>query len=383
MNKKVDDFFLKSPDNATETKINIFKKYFKIYFKIINNTRSRSNLNQTIKFIDLFSGPGYFNDLDSGNIIDSTPIHILDDCIKNKYSDLEFFFNDCNGKHIELLKDRISQLFPDIQYNIRYSVNDARSINLNNLITSNDIVLSLIDSYSYLGLDKKTINKLVSNSYSDVVCYFRIFNILEHIGNNSEKNNHMLLFGDEEKYREVIKIKNDFTISQDKKVDMVLKILINNINSYGPKKYFLPFFIKFSSEESKIESVIMIISKNLIGLEKVIDMIEGINVANGKIYLFNDINRNIMTRLDFEKENIVNYIGYKKINVNELLRKINEEFISKYGYISGYSMKYIKNKLVELENNNKLDIEYISSKKRRKGTFSEKTLFCLKENDDE
>ena len=48
MKRKVDDFFLKLPDNATKVKIDIFKKYFGIYFKIIDSTRKNLKLNMDI-----------------------------------------------------------------------------------------------------------------------------------------------------------------------------------------------------------------------------------------------------------------------------------------------------------------------------------------------
>lgn len=379
MKRKVDDFFLKLPDNATKVKIDIFKKYFGIYFKIIDSTRKNLKLNKTIKIIDLFSGPGYFIDETSGSVFDSTPIHILENCINNNYADLQFFFNDYNNYHIELLKEKINKSFLNLEYNIEYSITDARQVNLANIISSNDIVVSLVDSYSYLGLDKYTINKLVSNQYSDVVCYFRISNILEHIGNNNEKNNHILLFGNEEKYNEVLEIKNNNHLQQNQKVDKVIKILIENINSYGPTKYFLPFFIKYSSEDTKIESVIMIISKNIIGLEKIKDMVKDIHISEGKFYSFNGAYKGRISLFDFEKDNIIEYIGNKYINSNQLLENINNDYITKYGYISAYSLQYIKNKLIGLENENKLDIKYLSTRKRRTGTFSEKTIFCLKE----
>lgn len=379
MKRKADDFFLKLPDNATKVKIDIFKKYFGIYLKIIDNTRKNLKLNKIIKIIDLFSGPGYFIDETSGAVFDSTPIHILENCLNNNYSDLQFYFNDYNDYHIELLKEKINKTFFDLEYNIDYSTTDARNVDLDSII-NNDIVVSLIDSYSYLGLDKYTINKLVSNQYSDVICYFRISNILEHIGNNNEKNNHILLFGNEEKYNEVLKIKNDKDIQQYQKVDKVVKILIENINSYGQIKYFLPFFIKYSSEDTKIESVVMIISKNLIGLEKIKDMVKDIQISEGKFYSFNDIYKGRISLFDFEKDNIIKYIGNKYINSNQLLEIINNDYITNYGYISAYSLQYIKNKLIELENKKRLNIKYLSTKKRKIGTFSEKTVFCLKVN---
>lgn len=65
MRKKdeIDDFFVKDPDAATLAKIDIFKKYFGIYFKLVDLIRKNpknNSQNRKIKYIDLFSGPGVF-----------------------------------------------------------------------------------------------------------------------------------------------------------------------------------------------------------------------------------------------------------------------------------------------------------------------------------
>lgn len=131
-----------------------------------------------IKYIDLFSGPGCFVSNEEFQL--STPLIVLDNVFNKGYSNIRFYFNDRNENAICFLKEEINKRYGD-KFKCDFQSVDARKYDLNAVISSNDIVISLIDSYSYLGLDKNTIFKLTKNYLSDVVCYFRVANILEHL----------------------------------------------------------------------------------------------------------------------------------------------------------------------------------------------------------
>ena len=164
------------------------------------------------------------------------------------------------------------------------------------------------------------------------------------------------------------------------KVNFLIKSWIDNLNSIGSKKYFLPVFINFSGENTKIESVVFVISKNKLGLTKVLSMINDVENCDGRLfsYIGADINRT--TIFDYETEFIEKVINEKEgyINRNELIDRLNDKFIENFGYISAYTESFINGKLKILEENDMLDIVYLGNTKRKKYTYSDKTRFKLK-----
>ena len=381
MRKKdeIDDFFVKDPDAATLAKIDIFKKYFGIYFKLIDFIRKNpknNSQNRKIKYIDLFSGPGVF--FVNGIKKQSTPLIVLENIYANEYKNISFYFNDIREHAILNLKTEILTRYDDA-FDCNFQSVDARDIDLDSLISKEDIVISLIDSFSYLCLDKNTIYKLTENYYSDVVCYFRVSNILEHIGIASEKNNHIEILGGIENYNTLYKMCKS-NVPQIDKVNFLIKSWIDNLNSVGSEKFFLPVFINFSGENTKIESVVFVISKNKLGLTKVLSMINDVENCDGRLfsYIGADINRT--TIFDYETEFIEKVINEKEgyINRNELIDRLNDKFIEKFGYISAYTESFINGKLKILEENDMLDIVYLGNAKRKKYTYSDKTRFKLK-----
>ena len=381
MRKKyeIGNFYVKDQDAATLAKIGIFKKYFGIYFKLIDLIRKNpknNSQNRKIKYIDLFSGPGVF--FVDGIKKQSTPLIVLENIYANKYKNISFYFNDIKELAVSNLKTEIFTRYDDT-FDCSFQSVDARDIDLDSIISKEDIVISLIDSFSYLCLDKNTIYKLTENYYSDVVCYFRVSNILEHIGNTPEKNNHIEILGCIENYNTLYKMCKS-NVPQIEKVNFLIKSWIDNLNSIGSEKYFLPVFINFSGENTKIESVVFVISKNKLGLTKVLSMINDVENCDGRLfsYIGADINRT--TIFDYETEFIEKVINEKEgyINRNELIDRLNDKFIENFGYISAYTESFINGKLKILEENDMLDILYLGNTKRKKYTYSDKTRFKLK-----
>ncbi len=380
-NEKLNEFFKKAPDPATRAKIDIFKKYFGIYFKLIDQIKKNPRLhatNKPIKYIDLFSGPGCF--LTDSGLDPSTPLYVLENVAFRGYSNVSFYFNDISSEAIDILKSIINEKYSN-QFDCFFSSKDARDVDLNSIIRPNDITISLIDSFSYLCLEPKCINKLTENYYSDVVCYFRVANILEHIGNENEKNNHIELLGSEAKYVTLLRMKADSNLKQIDRVDYLLKSWIDNINSYGPQKFVLPIFINFAGEYSKIESVVLIISKNPLGPTRVLSLLKDVDNFEGRLYSYTGASIERNSLIDFNCDMIKSYIARygKWINREQLIDYINTDFMTKYGYISAYQEKIINEKLRILEQSNEIEIldEHLN-RKRTKGSYPKEIYFKIK-----
>lgn len=374
------------PDGASKAKIDIFTKYFGIYFKIIDPTRillsKKFNKRFHIKFFDLFCGPGVF--FENGTVkYESTPIKVLKNINKNQYNDLSVFFNDINPDHISVLEKYISDQNFNFNDNVHlfFTVEDARNVDLSNLISKNDIVLSLIDSYSYLGLESSFINKLTENKFSDLVCFFRVTNIITHIGNVNEKKNHIALFGGEKNYLEVLAFLKQSGKTSLEKAQFILSKWIATFSDCDVMKYFLPIFIKFSHDDTNIESVVTIISKNKKGLTKVKSMLYDYEIIDGNTYSYIGSDQSQIKLFDYEDDIIKQFIknSNKRLNCSQLLDLIDEKFVCDYRYISGYSEKKLKECLSRLENDSLIEISYANARKRVINTFGDDTLFRMKD----
>ena len=101
-------FFTKTTEQSI-IKTKIVSKYFQAWAKvIIPSTKKRSN---KIAYIDLFAGPGRYEDG-----IKSTPLLILEQAIadQNLRDMLVTIFNDKDKNYINSLKEEIDKL-PDIE----------------------------------------------------------------------------------------------------------------------------------------------------------------------------------------------------------------------------------------------------------------------------
>jgi three-Cys-motif partner protein len=97
------DFFLKQTASS-KIKASIVSQYFPSYCKII----AKKHLPRQVRFIDLFSGPGIYQD---GNA--STPMLVARQCKDDIFlrTNVRLIFND--KEHIESLKENFLNEFPD------------------------------------------------------------------------------------------------------------------------------------------------------------------------------------------------------------------------------------------------------------------------------
>lgn len=95
--------FFEAQTMSSRIKASIVSEYFPKYCKIIINKHRPKQL----RYIDLFSGPGIYED---GNA--STPILIAQNCFKDEYlrNNVRFIFND--NTYAEQLKTNFLEVFP-------------------------------------------------------------------------------------------------------------------------------------------------------------------------------------------------------------------------------------------------------------------------------
>ena len=191
--------FFDHPRKQSGVKSQIVAKYFGTWARIVTHHLKKTYPGEVrrIAYIDLFAGPGYYEDGSK-----STPILVLEEAIKDSEisNRLVTVFNDANSHNIDLLRqgvariDGIERLAASPQFDtLRVDQNVAEFIGENDNVPT----LLFIDPFGYKGLSLDLINSVLSNFASDCIFFFNYVRINAAITNNFMDNNMTALFGSE------------------------------------------------------------------------------------------------------------------------------------------------------------------------------------------
>lgn len=247
------DFF-EERKNQSKIKTEIITKYFHAWAKIIAKRA------QKVAYIDLFSGPGRYED---GN--KSTPLIILEQCIQSEElrQKAVTIFNDLKEEFSQNLENEVKKL--DGIHLLKHSpviLNQAVDEELTKYFNQNNLVptFAFIDPFGYKGLSEKLISGLTKDWGSDCVFFFNYNRISMGIPNKFVKQHMDAIFGTErtEKLREHLKgmtpAEKELTI-----VNELADALSNN-----QKNFVLPF--RFIQEgKNRTSHYLIFVSKNVLG----------------------------------------------------------------------------------------------------------------------
>jgi hypothetical protein len=186
-------------------------------------------------------------------------------------------------------------------------------------------------------------------------------------------------------------------VSRDTITREILQDFTNRLNvEHGKKLNYLPVFFRKSQSDTSISQVILVISKSDTGLVAVKERFtevpkEEVDIngkierdfylVDGNITVYTDYSRDQMVLFD-DKETkfspLLKYIPAKKewaINCAQLLHKIDESFSQRFGYISGYTGKFLREALTYFEESGTILTSYNSPRQRPKGTWGSNTVF--------
>lgn len=172
--------FFETPSEQSRIKIEIVVEYFKSWSNVIKNKWSK---NIPIGYVDLYSGPGIYED---GT--DSTPIRLVKYVMTQPdlLDRMVFLFNDGDEDNIIKLRKNINAIIDNKLVNrIKYT-NHTVGINseLQLHIRSKDVpILSFIDPFGYKGITVDLIDKLIENNGSDCIFFFNYNRINMAFGN--------------------------------------------------------------------------------------------------------------------------------------------------------------------------------------------------------
>lgn len=191
-----DNSFFEQQKEPSLVKAEIVAKYFWAWAQVII-PQAKKGKTKKIAYIDLFCGPGYYEDGSK-----STPILILERAINdpNMQELLVTIFNDSAPKNTKSLKEAIDAL-PNINLlenkpkigNMKVGKDFADFFQKKNLIPS----LFFIDPWGYKGLSQKLIESVIKDWGCDCIFFFNYNRINPGLSNRSVEKNMNDLFGRE------------------------------------------------------------------------------------------------------------------------------------------------------------------------------------------
>lgn len=191
-------FFEEPRDNST-IKSNIVVEYFVAWAKIIvGQLEQYPEKGQRACYVELFSGPGYYDD---GT--ESTPLRVVRNVIENrKFADhVECLFNDAEPDKARRLERALADLpgVGTLTYRPRVSVHEIVDGIPGELQARLDgPLLAFIDPFGYKGLTSDLIGRLVKNWGCDCLFFFNYNRINAAISNPKVDGHMQSLFGVEE-----------------------------------------------------------------------------------------------------------------------------------------------------------------------------------------
>ena len=259
-NSTTDNFFAVQKEKS-RIKSLVVTEFFKAYFPIINAAFQRD-----IWYIDLFSGPGRYDD---GSV--STPIKLLDvieafrdDAVRER---LKIVFNDHNKDYVDKLRQHIEMhpVLSRLKYQPEILNLKASEVDLSVYTRGNNPIFSFVDPWGYKDVSMSQVWSLVKNRGSDCVLFFNSDRILQDISKPANAQDFQQIFGD--LFEDAKAIQLNPTMSQRKKAEAFLTLFSKNLYLSVQKEYnhkfrifVLPFYVEADDKE-KTSHYIVFISK--------------------------------------------------------------------------------------------------------------------------
>jgi three-Cys-motif partner protein len=363
------DFFRESREQS-EVKTLIVSKYFWAWANvIIPQTIKWGGPNPRIAYIDLFAGPGRYE-----NGTKSTPLLILEQAINDsKMSQmLVTLFNDFDSENTKSLATEIEKL-PDI-HKLKYKpsvMNQEVGTEIVKMFEEMKLIPTLffVDPWGYKGLSLRLINSVLKDWGCDCIFFFNYNRINMGLKNDAVKHHMEVLFGEERAEL----LRNQLNIiphSEDRELKIV-ETIVEALKEMGGK-YVLPFRFK-NNRGSRTSHHLIFVSKHFRGYEIMKDIMAGMsskreqNVASFE-YSPADIRYPTLFEYSRPLDDLYDLLLNDFAGCRLKMRDIYEAHNIGKPYVSKNYKEVLKN----LETDGKIKVEVSTpGKTRRKGTFSD------------
>jgi len=255
--------FFEEQKEQSLIKSTIVSKYFETWSKVIINTQKKyPQYDQRIAYIDLFAGPGRYDDGTK-----STPVMILENAIKDVdlRQRLITLFNDKDSNNSQELERTIKQI-PNINtltYTPIVKNNEVGESIVKEFESMNFIpTLFFVDPWGYKGLSLKLVNSVLKDWGCDAIFFFNYNRINMGINNESVRKHICSLFG-EDRYESLKS--NIELLKPHEREQYIIEELCQAIKTHG-SKYVLPFCFK-NTNGTRTSHHLIFVSKDIKGYE--------------------------------------------------------------------------------------------------------------------
>jgi three-Cys-motif partner protein len=273
-----ENFFQEQKEQSL-IKARIVSKYFSAWASVMLSVQKRyPGYTQSMAYIDLFAGPGRYNDQSK-----STPLLVLDTILSDPElrNRMITLFNDRDPANIESLKTAISQIsgierlkYPPVFYNMDVGDEIVKMFKEAALPPS----FFFVDPWGYKGLSLDLISSIIKDWGCDCVFFFNYNRINMGVANESIKAHMASIFGEARlaQIREECRGKTPHA-----REAAVVEALCNALRQNG-SRYVLPFRFK-NDDGSRTSHHLIFISKDFRGYEIMKDIMakESSNTMGG------------------------------------------------------------------------------------------------------
>lgn len=258
-----DNSFFNEQKEQSKIKTCIVTKYFLAWSQVIINTQKKApHRNQKIAYIDLFAGPGRYDD---GTV--STPLLILQKAIENDdlKDRLVTLFNDKDIDNFNKLKQEIFSIhkIDTLKYPPNIMSNEVGE-EIVKLFESFELIPTFffVDPWGYKGLSLKLVNSVIKNWGCDAIFFFNYNRIKMGIWNPAVQHHVKSLFGESGFKNLTINLNGK---EPHQKENIIIEELSQSLKFYGAK-YVLPFTFKNEANE-KTSHHLIFVSKSFRGYD--------------------------------------------------------------------------------------------------------------------
>ena len=361
--------FFNEQTEQSLVKATIVSKYFDVWANVIISTQKRypERYSGKIAYIDLFAGPGRYDDGTQ-----STPIKILKNAIEKPdiRDRLVTLFNDRDEEKSRSLEEAIREL-PEVE-TLKYKPqveNEEVGEKIVKMFEEMNLVPTLVfvDPWGYKGLSLRLVNSVLKDWGCDCIFFFNYNRINMGLSNPMVKEHMDALFGEDRADALRPRLNG---VSPSKREVMVVEELCQSIKSYG-SRYTLPFTFK-DARGRRTSHHLIFISKDFRGYEIMKDIMarESSSQTQGvPSFEYNPADFLPKQGLLFQLSRPIHDL--KKMLLEEFAGQTltMREIYKRHNVDTPYVKKNYKSVLWELEEEGK-----ITASSHRKGTFGDSVM---------
>ena len=259
-----DNSFFEESKNQSRVKAAIVSKYFHAWAKVIMGAQNhyRANSAKKIAYIDLFAGPGRYNDNTK-----STPVLVLEKAVQDEgmRERLVTIFNDKDPSNTSSLRDAINQIsdINTLKHKPQVNTQDVGE-EIVKMFEQMKLVPTFffVDPWGYKGLSLRLVNSVLKDWGCDCIFFFNYNRINMGLNNAAVKEHMDALFGT--KRADALRQKLA-TLSPMKRELLVIEELCQALKALGPR-YVLPFRFR-DDQGTRTSHHLIFVSKGFKGYE--------------------------------------------------------------------------------------------------------------------